>query len=135
MAVFVESEVLSEDLAEKVQNLDTDTFKWYLTNSAPDSAADAAIADLPAEIAAGNGYAAGGPTVNLSTSRTGAQTTVSGDQVVIIATGGSIGPFRYLCLTNTSASRFLGHLDYGSSVTLLDTNTFTIPAGSIFTVN
>lgn len=127
--------MLSEDLAEKVQNLDSDTFKWYFTNTAPDSAADAAIADLPTELANGNGYTTGGLAAGISTSRTGGQTAVSLDSNVVLTAEGAVGPFRYLCLVNTTASRFVGHLDHGSSVTMANTDTYTIPSGALFTIN
>jgi hypothetical protein len=135
MAVFVESDVLSEDLANKVLDLNTDTFKWYLTDTLPDIAADAAIADLPAELANGNGYTSGGLTAVITFSRTGPTTTVSQTGSAILTATGPVGPFRYLCLVDVTASRFIGYVDHGSSVTMAINDTYLIPAGARFTIN
>ena len=61
MATFVESETLSEDLADKLLDLNSDSFKWYFTNTAPDSAADEAIADLALLKAVGQSNIVVGP--------------------------------------------------------------------------
>ncbi|MCQ8856486.1 hypothetical protein NQU50_30785, partial [Escherichia coli] len=46
---------------------------------------------------------------------------------VFTATAGGIGPFRYSILYNSSASdKVIGYYDYGSSITLNDTETFTV---------
>jgi hypothetical protein len=136
LATFVEFEVFSEDLCNKLHDLNTDSFKWYFTDTAPTASGDSVKADLPAELANGNGYTTGGLASTLSFSRTGNQTTVSGTQVVLTATG-AVGPFRYLCLYNesTASDSLIGYLDHGSSVTMANTDTYTIPAGSLFTVN
>jgi hypothetical protein len=47
-----------EDLAESVHDLDTDSLKIVLTNSAP-AAANTVLADIT-QISAGTGYTAGG---------------------------------------------------------------------------
>lgn len=107
------------------------TVKVYLTNATPDAAADDVKADL-AEIAAGNGYSAGGVDVQNDVSETGGVATVTAVDVTITASGGSIGPFRYAVLYNdTHASdALIGAFDYGASVTLADTQSITIDFGS-----
>ena len=46
---------------------------------------------------------------------------------VFTAAGGTIGPFRYVVIYNSSASnKVVGSYDYGSSITLNDTETFTV---------
>lgn len=127
MATFNKFQDFSEQLIRGVHDFDAHTFKVYLSNTAPSASADAVKADL-AEISAGNGYTAGGTATTISVSETTGTTTVSGTQVVFTAAGGSIGPFQYAVLYNdTSASdNLIGWWDYGSAVTLADTETFTV---------
>lgn len=137
MATFNKFEVFSEHLSEKVHNLDTDTLKVYLSNTAPNAATHALKADL-AEIAAGNGYTAGGNDTLNATSRSGGTTSVTGTDIVVTATG-AVGPFRYAVLYNdTSASPLdplIGWWDYGSAISLANGETFTVDFGaSILTV-
>jgi hypothetical protein len=57
--------------------------------------------------------------------------------VVWTASGGTVGPFRYVALYNdTHASdALIGWWDYGSGLTLQATETFTVDFGSsIFTL-
>ena len=97
-----------------------------LTNTAPVAANDVK-ADLT-EISAGNGYTAGGTATTISQSMNDGTTTVQGTQVVFTASGGNIGPFRYAVLYNDShaSDALVGFWDYGSAVTLNDTETFTV---------
>lgn len=138
MAAFNKFEAFSEHLAEKVHDLNADTLKIYLSNTAPDAAADAVKADL-AEISAGNGYAAGGDDVQNATSRSGGTTSITGTDVTVTASGGTVGPFRYVVLYNDTpaspADPLIGWWDYGSSITLADGESFTTDFGaSLFTV-
>jgi hypothetical protein len=116
-----------ENLAEKKIDLGGDTLKIMLTNSAP-VATNGQKSDLT-EISAANGYSAGGTAATISSSAqtTGTYKLVLAD-VVFTASGGSIGPFRYAVLySDTSTNDLLiGWWDYGSSVTLADTETFTV---------
>jgi hypothetical protein len=78
--------------------------------------------------AAGSGYTAGGNTLTTSSAATssGVFKLVLADSV-FTAAGGTIGPFRYVVLYNSSASnKVVGSYDYGSSITLNDTETFTV---------
>ena len=97
-----------------------------LTNTAPTSS-NTVKANI-SEISAGNGYTAGGTAATQSSSAqsSGTYKLVLND-VVFTATGGSIGPFRYVVLYNDTASNdeLIGFWDYGSSITLSDTETFT----------
>lgn len=129
MATFNKFNQFVEDLAKKVHNLNSDTLKIALTNSAP-SAANTIFANIT-EISAANGYTAGGTTATFST---GAQTSgtyklVLAD-VTYTASGGSIGPFRYAVLYNDTptspADPLIGYFDYGTNLTLTNGNTFTV---------
>lgn len=137
-SAFTKFQAFSERLAEQVHQLDTNTLRCYLTNTAPNVATHANKADL-AEISAGNGYTAGGPDVQNTTSRSGGVTSVVGVDATITAAGGSIGPFRYAVLfddTPTSpADPLIGYWDYGSSITVADGESFALDFGaSLFTI-
>lgn len=127
MATFQKFNSFPEALAEKTHNLGADTIKVMLSNTAP-SASNAVKADIT-EISAGNGYTAGGTAATTSSSAqtSGTYKLVLAD-VVFTASGGTIGPFRYAVLYNdTSASdSLIGWWDYGSSITLATTETFTV---------
>lgn len=118
-----------EHLAEKVHNLQSDTLKVLLTNTAP-TAANAVKADLT-EISAGNGYTAGGNTITVSSSAqtSGTYKLVLADST-FTASGGTIGPFRYPVLYNDTptspADPLIGFWDYGSAVTLNDGESFVV---------
>lgn len=138
MAAYNKFEVFTEHLAEKVHNLDTDVLKVYLSNAAPDAAADAVKADL-AEITPQNGYPSGGSDTQNATSRTGGVTSVTGVDVPWTASGGSFGPFQYVVLYNdTPASPLdplIGWWNYGSSISISDGESFTVDFGtSMFTI-
>jgi hypothetical protein len=128
MATFVPFEALAEHAFLGALNLETDTIKVYLTNTAPDAAADAVLADLPTEIANGNGYTTGGLTVTVSSAaQTGGVFKWVLADLTMTATGGSIGPFRYACFYSSTAANdeLIGYLDNGSSVTLTTGQTYT----------
>lgn len=134
MATFTFFNSFKEAEAEKVHNLGSDTLKWMLTNVAP-VATNSVKADLT-DIAAGNGYTAGGATVTqASSSQTGGTYTLALNSCAFTAAGGSFAAFRYLVLYNDTATNdeLIGWLDYGTSYTLTNGNTFTIPAGTAFT--
>lgn len=142
MATFNKFQDFSEQLVNGAQNFTTDTYKVALSNSAP-VATNTALANIT-QISAGNGYTSGGTATTISVSETTGTTTVSGTQVVFTASGGSIGPFRYVVLYNDTTTTpvnkpLVGWWDYGSSITLADTETFTVKfsntsPGAIFTL-
>ena len=128
MATFTKFNVFVENLAEKVHNLGSDSLKLMLTNSAP-VATNSVLADLT-EISAGNGYTAGGNAITISSS-----SQTSGTYKLVLAdstwtaSGGSIGPFRYVVLYNDTptspADPLIGWWDNGSSITLASGSSFT----------
>lgn len=128
MATYVKFNVFVENLAEKVHNLGADTLKIALTNTAPTAATDATIADIT-QISGTNGYTTGGTAATISSSAqsSGTYKLVLSD-VTFTASGGSMGPFRYAVLYNDTAAsdQLISYWDYGSSITLADTETFTV---------
>jgi hypothetical protein len=139
MATFNKFFPFVEAVAEKVHNLATDTLKVALSNTAP-SQANGVFADIT-EITAGHGYTAGG---NVATQTTSSQSSgvyklVLADPATWTATSGSFAPFRYAVIYNdTAASKnLIGWWDYGSTVTLLNNDSFTVdfdPTTGVLTI-
>jgi hypothetical protein len=121
-----------EDALKGVYNFSTDAFKVMLTNTAP-VATNHLLGDLT-EIAAQNGYVAGGAAITVGLSNSSGTETVTGSNVVFTASGGSFGPFRYAVLYDTTPTSPLKPLvawwDYGSSISLNNGETFTVAPGS-----
>ncbi len=140
MAAYVKFQIFVQDRNRKVHNLNSDSLKLLLTNTAP-NVADTVVDTTTTppqlkstssanEIAAGNGYTAGGAaltgTSNTQTSGTAKQ---AGTFPSWTASGGTIGPFRYIVLYNntggTSATRpVIAYWDRGTSLTLQDGDSF-----------
>lgn len=127
MAAFNKFNAFVEDIYEGKHNLGSDTLKVMLTLVAP-VASNSAKGDLT-EIAAGNGYTAGGSAVTITSSaQTGGTYKLVGDDVVFTASGGAIADFRYAVLYNdTEASdALIGWWDNGATVSLGDGDSVTI---------
>lgn len=127
MAAFNKFNDFAEQIGLKKINLDVDVLKVYLTNAAP-VAANTAFG-TPAEIAAGNGYVAGGTDANGVWSETPAGTgSLTCTDITWTAAGGSIGPFRYAVLYDDTSTvkHLIGWWDYGSALTLAAGETFTV---------
>jgi hypothetical protein len=124
MATFNKFNSFSEALAEKVHNLGSDQLTVALTNSAP-LATNTILANIT-EISYTNCSTRNITTVS-STQSSGTYTLVLQD-LVLTASGGSVGPFRYVVVYNNTATNdeLIGWVDYGSSITLADTETLTI---------
>ena len=132
MATFVKFNKFIEQLAEKAYDLGSDTLKFALTNVAPTAATDTQfdpVTDHAAPVA-DNGYTSGGHTATIasSTESGGTYTLACTTDVVITATAGGIGPFRYVILYDDDAANdeLIGYWDYDSSITLAVDETFTI---------
>jgi len=129
MAAFNKFNSFSEFIAEKVFNLQSDTLKVMLTNTAP-VPANSLKADI-AEIAAGNGYVAGGIQVTVSSSAqtAGVYKLVLADGT-FTASGGAFPPARYAVLYDDTPSSplkpLIGWWDYGSQFTLATGESITV---------
>ena len=125
MAAFNKFQSFTKNVAEGKINLASDQLKIALTNAAP-VATNAVLADLT-EISYTNAS-----TRNITTSsstQTGGVYKLTVADLVITASGGSVGPFRYAAVyddTPTSPAKpLIGWYDYGSSITLNAGETFT----------
>lgn len=126
MAAFNKFNIFVSDLANKVHDLNTDALKILLSDVAP-VATNTVKANLT-EIAAGNGYTAGGATATFVSGG-----DVSGLYKLILAavsftaSGGSIAQFRYAVLYNSTATNgnLIGFWDFGAEVNLTNGNVFT----------
>lgn len=110
-----------EAMGRKVHNLNSDTLKVMLTNTAP-SAANTVKADIT-EISAGNGYTAGGSVAASNAySQTAGVAKLTATDVTFTASGGSIAAFRYGVLYNDTATNdeLIGYWDRGAAINLSD---------------
>lgn len=130
MATFNKFNAFVENLAEKVHNLGGDTLKVALTNSAP-SASNSTLSDIT-EIT--YTYCSARTITISSSSQTSGTYSLVATDLTLTASGGSVGPFRYVVVYNDTptspADPLIGYYDYGSSITLADTETFLIDFGS-----
>ena len=138
MSVYNKYDQTIADVFNKKHDFSADTFKYALSNTLP-SVADNTLAEV-SEIASGNGYAAGGTQVAItsSTQSGGVLSVVPTADVVFTASGGSIGPFQYVAFYNSTPAGGLtvSYFDRGSPVTLLDTETFTVDVqATLFTAS
>jgi hypothetical protein len=127
MASFNKFNAFVADVANKVHNLGADALKVMLTNTAP-VATNAVKTDIT-EIAAGNGYVAGGTAATLvSSAQSGGTYVLKLNNVTFTASGGSIGPFRYCVLYNATAAsgNLIGSYDYGTALTVTGGNSFQV---------
>lgn len=126
MSTFNKFNDFAEQFAKGNHAFGTHDYKVMLSNVLPDSS-DAVKADIT-EIAAGNGYTAGGNATTLTVSEAGGVATVSGTQVEFQASGGAIADFRYFVIYNdTSAGKpLVCWFDRGSVVSLQDGDRITV---------
>lgn len=115
-----------EDLAEKVHNLGSDTLKIALTNTSP-TATNTILSNIT-EVSYTN-CSTRVITTSSSAQSSGTYKLVLTD-LVLTASGGSVGPFRYVVLYNDTptspADPLIGWYDYGSAITLADGETLTL---------
>ena len=127
MASFNKFQPFVANLANGVFNLGSDTLKIMLTDTAP-SASNNKKSDIT-EIAAGNGYSAGGTAVTITSStQSGGTYKLVGNNVTFTASGGSIAQFRYAVLYDSTPANqnLIGYWDYGSEVNVTNGNSFQV---------
>lgn len=143
MASFTKFQQFATDLSTKVHNLNTDTLKCALSNSAPNASTGATISDIT-QIANGNGYTTGGEDSQNTGAGSGGTYTITGTNITWTSAGSGMATFRYIVLYNDTptspADPLVGYWDYASGITLAVGDTFTIQfnggasTGTILTV-
>lgn len=132
MATGNKFNVFVKDLGNKVHNLGSDVLKVALSNAAPINT-NTVFANIT-EIAAGNGYSAGGTQATLvSANQVSGVFTLILNDAVFTASGGTIGPFRYAVLYNSTAtgSPLIAFWDYGSNISITTGNSFATLFNSV----
>lgn len=119
------------DICNGIHLMDTGTgsvYKVYLTNTAP--VATNTVYNTPADLSTGNGYTAGGASIGTITGSqsSGTFSFSGGTNPSWTASGGSIGPFEFAVLydSTTATKALIGWWDYGTALTLTNGNTFTV---------
>jgi hypothetical protein len=136
MAALTKFQAFPQAVAEKKHNLSTDALKIALTNTAPVAAAGAVLANIT-EIA--YTYCSSRALVTTGGSQTAGTYKLNVADLTLTASGGAVGPFRYVVLYNDSATNddLIGFYDYGAAITLLDGETLLIDldqAGGLLTL-
>lgn len=124
MASYIKFQPFVESLAEKKHDLGSDQLVIALSNSDPGTAASI-LTDVT-EITYTN-CSSRNITTTSSSQSLGVYRLKLTD-LVLTASGGSFGPFRYIVIYNDTATNddLVGYYDYGSSITIDDGETFTI---------
>lgn len=124
MATYNKFNSFVENAAEKVYNLGSDQIKVALTNSAP-SASNTVLANIT-EITYTN-LSTRNLTTTSSSQTSGTYKLVIQD-LTLTASGGSVGPFRYIVIYDDTATNkeLIAYFDYGSAVTMGNGETFLL---------
>ena len=111
-------------LGTKTHNLSSDSFKIALTNTAH-TASWTKLSDLT-EISYTN-CSSRALTITSWSQTSGTAKLIFAD-ITLTASGGSVGPFRYVYIYNDTATNkdLVCYYDYGSALTLGDSDTFPV---------
>lgn len=138
MAVFQKINDFVENAVENM-NLGTDQLTVAFSNTAPASEGLDPTAD-------GNGILANVTEINytnlssrdlttLASGQTGGVYKLELQDLTVTASGGSVGPFRYIYIYNNTVTTpndpLVGYYDYGSSITLNDGDSFTLDFSAV----
>lgn len=139
MVAFTKLNGFVEHLAEGVHNLGSGQLVVALSNTAPGSEGTPPTGSTAACILANvtqvsyTNLSSRNVTTSSSSQSSGTYSLVNSD-LVLTSSGGTTGPFRYVYLYNDTptspADPLIGYYDYGSSITLADTETLTIDFGA-----
>ena len=137
MAAYNKFNQFVEDMAEKVHNLQSDAITCALTATANAPVATNSILGNLTQISYTN-LSSRVFTVTTAAQSSGTYTWLLAD-LVLTASGGSVAAFQYVVIYNDTptspADPLIGWYDYGSALTLANTETLTIDfTTSTFTI-
>lgn len=128
MATYNKFRQFVEDVAEKVHNLGADALTIALTATANAPVNTNTVLANLTQISYTN-LSARVPTISASAQTTGTYKLTLAD-LVLTASGGAVAAFQYIVLYNDTptspADPLIGWWDYGSALTLNDTETLTL---------
>lgn len=126
MAAFVKFNKFILACMHKKHNLASDSLVLWMSNTAPSAANDDELADIT-QISYTN--CSSRAITTTSSSQTGGTYSLVLQDLTLTASGGTVGPFRYIGVYNDTATAddlVGGYYDYGSSITLNDTETLLV---------
>ena len=135
MALYNSFDQFVEDVHNGVHNLGTGVLKVAVTTAAnaPSASLDAVLADVT--VVANLETSADSTTITTtsSTETAGLYSLVLADKVITASTG-DIGPFQWVIIYNDTptspADPLIAYFDYGSEITVLQNETFTLDFGT-----
>ena len=129
MASYNKFNQFVEDLAHKKHDFSSDTFTVALTNTLP-TATDAILTDIT-EVLYTN--CSSRNLVRASSGQTSGTYKIVFNDLTLTASGGNVGPFRYVVVYNDTATNDLlvGWYDYGASNTMVDGSSFEIDMDNV----
>ena len=135
MAAYVKYTAGVEFLVEAI-NAGTDAWKVALANTV--NIADTTFTPGTTDLATGAGYTAGGnAATTVSSGHTAGTYKLILNSPATWTASASLGPFRYAILWDSTTSNPIAYWDYGSSITLNTSDTFTVTldaVNGVFTV-
>lgn len=128
MATFQKFFSFVESIAEGAHNLGSNVLEVALTNTAP-TTANTQLSDISQ---VSYTFCSARTVTITSSAQSGGTYSLVGNDLVLTATGGDVGPFRYAVLFDqgSTGDKLIGFWDYGSAVTLHDGETFTVDFGA-----
>jgi hypothetical protein len=124
MAAFTKFNSFVEALAEKAHNLGSDQLTIALSTVQPTASSNSILANITES--SYTNLTTRNVTTSTSAQTSGTYKLVCND--LVLSASGTVAPFRYVVLYNNTATNdeLIGYWDYGSTVNLASTETFTI---------